>query len=46
MKLGESGEAFFVEEVEEENVPPHLACSPIPPDTGEDLIDVKRYLYI
>ncbi|CAB0001239.1 unnamed protein product [Nesidiocoris tenuis] len=39
MKLGESGEAFFVEEVEcgegdEEPIPPHLACSPIPPDHG------------
>jgi len=37
MKLGESGEAFFVEEVElgegeEDYIPPHLACSPIPPD--------------
>uniref|UniRef100_A0A023F323 phosphatidate phosphatase n=1 Tax=Triatoma infestans TaxID=30076 RepID=A0A023F323_TRIIF len=37
MKLGESGEAFFVEEVElgegeEGFIPPHLACSPIPPD--------------
>ncbi|KAF6213009.1 hypothetical protein GE061_010723 [Apolygus lucorum] len=37
MKLGESGEAFFVEEVEygegdDERIPPHLACSPIPPD--------------
>ncbi|KAK9505528.1 hypothetical protein O3M35_009562 [Rhynocoris fuscipes] len=37
MKLGESGEAFFVEEVElgegeEDFIPPHLACSPIPPD--------------
>lgn len=36
MKLGESGEAFFVEEVflgedgDEEEIPPHLACSPIP----------------
>ncbi|XP_011660379.1 phosphatidate phosphatase LPIN2 isoform X2 [Strongylocentrotus purpuratus] len=31
MKLGESGEAFFVEEIEEEdNVPDHLATSPIP----------------
>jgi len=36
MKLGESGEAFFVEEVgpgedgDEESIPPHLACSPIP----------------
>lgn len=36
MKLGDSGEAFFVEEVypneegQEEVIPPHLACSPIP----------------
>lgn len=35
MKLGESGEAFFVEEVSpdelgDETIPPHLACSPIP----------------
>ncbi|KAL0268449.1 UNVERIFIED_CONTAM: hypothetical protein PYX00_010397 [Menopon gallinae] len=36
MKLGDSGEAFFVEEVypneegDEEVIPPHLACSPIP----------------
>ncbi|XP_046671825.1 phosphatidate phosphatase LPIN3 isoform X2 [Homalodisca vitripennis] len=35
MKLGESGEAFFVEEVPvdelgDELIPPHLACSPIP----------------
>ncbi|ESP03369.1 hypothetical protein LOTGIDRAFT_171454 [Lottia gigantea] len=29
MKLGEAGEAFFVQEVDEE-VPPHLATSPIP----------------
>ncbi|XP_067008392.2 phosphatidate phosphatase LPIN3 isoform X2 [Anabrus simplex] len=40
MKLGESGEAFFVEEVgpgelgEDEVIPPHLACSPIPQDDG------------
>lgn len=36
MKLGESGEAFFVEEILEEydieTIPPHLACSPIPDD--------------
>lgn len=36
MKLGESGEAFFVEEVSsngsptDTEIPPHLACSPIP----------------
>ncbi len=32
MKLGESGEAFFVEELGEEDksVPAHLVCSPIP----------------
>ncbi|XP_018358105.1 PREDICTED: phosphatidate phosphatase LPIN1 isoform X3 [Trachymyrmex cornetzi] len=36
MKLGDSGEAFFVEEVSsngsptDTEIPPHLACSPIP----------------
>ena len=36
MKLGDSGEAFFVEEVRSDGspidteIPPHLACSPIP----------------
>lgn len=32
MKLGESGEAFFVEELDDEDksVPHHLVCSPIP----------------
>lgn len=39
MKLGDSGEAFFVEEVgadgspADTEIPPHLACSPIPDDT-------------
>ncbi|XP_022202188.2 phosphatidate phosphatase LPIN1 isoform X3 [Nilaparvata lugens] len=39
MKLGESGEAFFVEEVApgeegiDEFIPPHLACSPIPTES-------------
>ncbi|CAK9817447.1 Phosphatidate phosphatase LPIN2 [Anthophora plagiata] len=38
MKLGDSGEAFFVEEVSSDGspadteIPPHLACSPIPED--------------
>ncbi|EZA58410.1 Phosphatidate phosphatase LPIN2 [Ooceraea biroi] len=38
MKLGDSGEAFFVEEVHsngsptDAEIPPHLACSPIPDD--------------
>nr|XP_012149334.1 PREDICTED: phosphatidate phosphatase LPIN3 isoform X2 [Megachile rotundata] len=38
MKLGDSGEAFFVEEVSSDGsptdteIPPHLACSPIPDD--------------
>ncbi|XP_063993759.1 phosphatidate phosphatase LPIN3 isoform X2 [Diachasmimorpha longicaudata] len=38
MKLGDSGEAFFVEEVPYDglhrptDIPPHLACSPIPDD--------------
>jgi phosphatidate phosphatase LPIN len=32
MKLGESGEAFFVEELsrEDRTLPHHLVCSPIP----------------
>ncbi|KAK3925644.1 Phosphatidate phosphatase LPIN3 [Frankliniella fusca] len=36
MKLGDSGEAFFVEELDElcRDVPPHLACSPIPTEGG------------
>ncbi|XP_034252900.1 phosphatidate phosphatase LPIN3 isoform X3 [Thrips palmi] len=38
MKLGDSGEAFFVEEVSSDElsdeVPPHLACSPIPTEGG------------
>ncbi|XP_015587239.1 phosphatidate phosphatase LPIN3 isoform X2 [Cephus cinctus] len=39
MKLGDSGEAFFVEEVgsdgspADSEIPPHLACSPIPVDS-------------
>ncbi|XP_061661553.1 phosphatidate phosphatase LPIN2-like isoform X3 [Syngnathoides biaculeatus] len=34
MKLGDNGEAFFVQETEEcdEMIPPHLATSPIPTD--------------
>lgn len=38
MKLGESGEAFFVEEVQDsdnEEIPEHLATSPIPVDFEE-----------
>lgn len=40
MKLGESGEAFFVEELdggENEDVPEHLATSPIPVSEFENL---------
>ncbi|XP_033220740.1 phosphatidate phosphatase LPIN3 isoform X2 [Belonocnema kinseyi] len=39
MKLGDSGEAFFVQEVGssgsplDSEIPPHLACSPIPDDS-------------
>ncbi|XP_024084343.1 phosphatidate phosphatase LPIN3 isoform X2 [Cimex lectularius] len=48
MKLGESGEAFFVEEVEvgegeEGHIPPHLACSPIPPEDYRYNTDWPRY---
>ncbi|XP_064484898.1 phosphatidate phosphatase LPIN3-like isoform X3 [Ornithodoros turicata] len=45
MKLGESGEAFFVEEVHEEKdlVPTYLATSPLPTrtDIGEELNKLK-----
>ncbi|KAF5301352.1 hypothetical protein FQA39_LY10750 [Lamprigera yunnana] len=44
MKLGESGEAFFVEEVQDsdtEEIPEHLATSPIPVDF-EELYKTKR----
>ncbi|XP_072378648.1 phosphatidate phosphatase LPIN3 isoform X2 [Diabrotica undecimpunctata] len=38
MKLGESGEAFFVEELEEDDeIPEHLATSPIPVSEFETL---------
>ena len=44
MKLGDSGEAFFVEEVRygspiDIEIPPHLACSPIP---HEDCFPASR----
>lgn len=52
MKLGDSGEAFFVEEVypneegDEEVIPPHLACSPIPSqDQIESWIKGKRKIF-
>ncbi|XP_017772334.1 PREDICTED: phosphatidate phosphatase LPIN3 isoform X1 [Nicrophorus vespilloides] len=44
MKLGESGEAFFVEEVfdtETEEIPEHLATSPIPVSHFEHLYNSK-----
>lgn len=43
MKLGESGEAFFVEEINEdesEEIPEHLATSPIPVSNLEQLYQV------
>lgn len=44
MKLGDSGEAFFVEEVieEEDDVPEHLATSPIPDDESHACDDIAR----
>ena len=39
MKLGDAGEAFFVEELET-NDPPDFCTSPIPPP--ETLQDVKK----
>lgn len=43
MKLGDTGEAFFVEEVENENeqatIPAHLATSPIPNEIDTDYLE-------
>lgn len=44
MKLGESGEAFFVEEIEEDDdveIPEHLATSPIPVSEFENLFKAQ-----
>lgn len=53
MKLGESGEAFFVEEIEDtdnDDIPEHLATSPIPVSDFENLytsqVIFKLILYI
>lgn len=49
MKLGESGEAFFVEEVEddENEIPEHLATSPIPVSDFENIFrEVGSFLTI
>ncbi|XP_072238656.1 phosphatidate phosphatase LPIN3 isoform X2 [Leuresthes tenuis] len=37
MKLGDNGEAFFVEENESSEVPAHLCTSPIPLEVPEDI---------
>ncbi|XP_034725097.1 phosphatidate phosphatase LPIN2-like isoform X3 [Etheostoma cragini] len=37
MKLGDNGEAFFVEENENKEVPPHLCTSPIPLEVPEEI---------
>ncbi|XP_067835787.1 phosphatidate phosphatase LPIN2 [Heptranchias perlo] len=46
MKLGDNGEAFFVQETEEENekVPAHLATSPIPTEEGQFFKDMQLNL--
>ncbi|XP_078072194.1 phosphatidate phosphatase LPIN2 [Mustelus asterias] len=46
MKLGDNGEAFFVQETEQENekVPPHLATSPIPTEEGQFFKDMQLNL--
>ncbi|XP_041045509.1 phosphatidate phosphatase LPIN2 isoform X2 [Carcharodon carcharias] len=46
MKLGDNGEAFFVQETEQENekVPPHLATSPIPTEEGLFFKDIQLSL--
>lgn len=48
MKLGESGEAFFVEELENsdnEEIPEHLATSPIPVSQFEELYKTQVEFY-
>ncbi|XP_065218841.1 phosphatidate phosphatase LPIN3 isoform X2 [Planococcus citri] len=47
MKLGESGEAFFVEELSDEDrsVPQHLVCSPIPYSESQDLIETESAVW-
>ncbi|XP_078396757.1 phosphatidate phosphatase LPIN2 isoform X2 [Cetorhinus maximus] len=46
MKLGDNGEAFFVQETEQEDekVPPHLATSPIPTEEGLFFKDIQLNL--
>ncbi|KAM3621913.1 uncharacterized protein V6R79_017810 [Siganus canaliculatus] len=39
MKLGDNGEAFFVEENENTEVPAHLCTSPIPREVSEEVED-------
>lgn len=43
MKLGESGEAFFVEEIEDDDndIPEHLATSPIPVSAFENIFTTQ-----
>ena len=46
MKLGESGEAFFVEECPEEEIeelPANLATSPIPTSDFQKYNDEKKF---
>lgn len=47
MKLGESGEAFFVEEIQDsdiEEIPEHLATSPIPVSQFEELYNAQVFI--
>lgn len=47
MKLGESGEAFFVEELEDDednDIPEHLATSPIPVSEIENIFKTQVLL--
>lgn len=51
MKLGESGEAFFVEDVEDDDneIPEHLATSPIPVSDFENLFKnqvIKNLIFL
>ncbi|KAK7576591.1 hypothetical protein V9T40_012877 [Parthenolecanium corni] len=48
MKLGESGEAFFVEELslEDEALPKHLVCSPIPYSENPEQLESESAVWI
>lgn len=44
MKLGESGEAFFVEECLEEDLPANMATSPLPTSDFSKYMNDKIFM--